>query len=66
MKDQQILENVVKVMVEECRKVYASKDDNRINKWLDHNYKPFRLYWINRVGEDSFCEIWNRVNEATK
>ena len=64
--NEQRLENVVEVMVKECRKVYASKDDNKINKWLDHNYKPFRLYWINRVGKDVFCEIWNKVNEATK
>lgn len=64
--NEQRLENVVEVMVNECRKVYASKDDDKINKWLNNNYKPFRLYWINRLGEDAFCEIWNKVNRATK
>lgn len=66
LEDRRKLQNVVEVMVNECRRVYASKDDNKINKWLNNNYKPFRLYWINRVGEDVFCEIWNKVNEATK
>lgn len=64
--NKQRLEAVIEVMISECKRVYASKDDNKINKWLNNNYKPFRLYWINRMGEDAFCEIWNKVNEATK
>ena len=60
--NEQRLENVVEVMVNECRKVYASKDDDKINKWLNNNYKPFRKYWISKVGEEVFGETWNKIN----
>lgn len=53
-------------MVNECKAVYDSKDCNKINNWLENNYKPFRTFWINKVGEDVFGETWNQINRATK
>ena len=66
LEDRRRLEQELPTMVNECRVAYNSKDDSKINKWLENNYKPFRTFWISKVGEDVFCEIWNRVNEATK
>lgn len=60
------LEQEIKVMVNECKAVYDSKDSNKINNWLENNYKPFRTFWISKVGEDVFGETWNKINRATK
>ena len=53
-------------MVNECTEVYASKDCNKINDWLENNYKPFRKFWIDKVGEDLFADTWNKINRASK
>ena len=60
------LEREVKVMLNECTTVYASKDTNKINNWLENNYKPFRSFWLTKVDEDTFAETWNRLNRASK
>lgn len=63
---QQRFEYEVQVMVKECRRVYTSKDTNKINDWLEHSYHPFRKFWINEVGEEAFCKTWNKINGSTK
>lgn len=63
---QQRFEYEVQVMVKECRRVYASKDTNKINDWLENSYHPFRKFWINEFGEDVFCDTWNKINGSTK
>lgn len=60
------LEQEIKVMVKECKAAYDSKDSNKINNWLENNYKPFRTFWISKVGEEVFGETWNKINRATK
>ena len=65
MKEQR-LEKEIQVMINECREVYASKDCNKINDWLENNYHPFRKFWINEVGEDRFGEVWNKINRGGK
>ena len=60
------LESEIKVMLNECTAVYASKDCNKINDWLENNYKPFRKFWIDKVGEDLFADTWNKINRASK
>lgn len=59
-------EHEVQMMVNECREVYGSKDCNKINDRLENSYHPFRSFWINRVGEDTFGEVWNKINSTTK
>lgn len=59
---QQRFKKEVQMMVNECREVYASKDCNKINDWLENSYHPFKDFWINKVGEDYFCDIWNKIN----
>lgn len=66
LEDRRRLEQELPTMVNECRAAYNSKDDNQINNWLENNYKPFRTFWISKVGEDVFGETWNRINRATK
>lgn len=63
---QQRLEKEIQIMVKECREVYGSKDDNKINDWLENSYRPFRKFWINEFGEDKFGEAWNKINSTTK
>ena len=60
------LESEINVMVNECRAVYASKDCNKINDWLENNYKPIRKFWIDKVGEDLLEDTWNKINRASK
>ena len=60
------LESEIRIMVNECTEVYASKDCNKINDWLENNYKPFRKFWIDKVGEDLFADTWNKINRASK
>ena len=60
------LESEIKVMVNECTEVYASKDCNKINDWLENNYKPFRRFWLTKVDEDTFADTWNKINRASK
>ena len=60
------LEQEVRVMVNECSVVYGSKDCNKINNWLENSYKPFRTYWIGKVGEDVFGATWNKINSEGK
>lgn len=64
--DMRRLEQEIYTMVNECQRVYDSKDCNKINNWLENNYKPFRTFWISKVGEDVFGETWNQINRATK
>ena len=60
--EQQRVEKEIKVMINECREVYNSKDCNKINDWLENSYHPFRKFWINEVGEDVFGDTWNKIN----
>lgn len=66
MAKQQLFEYEVRVMVKECRKVYGSKDCDKINDWLENRYRPFRKHWINEFGEMFFCDTWNKINGSTK
>jgi hypothetical protein len=66
LEDRRRLEQEIYVMINECQVVYNSKDDNKINAWLENNYKPFRSFWISKFGEDVFGETWNKINRATK
>lgn len=60
------LESEIKVMVNECTAVYASKDCNKINDWLENSYNPFRRFWLTKVDEDTFADTWNKINRASK
>lgn len=64
LEDRRRLEHEIYTMVNECQVVYDSKDCNKINDWLENNYKPFRAFWINKVGEDVFGTVWNRINSG--
>lgn len=66
LEDRRRLEQEIPTMVNECAVVYNSKDDNKINDWLENSYKPFRTFWINKVGEDVFGETWNRINKTIR
>lgn len=66
LEDRRRLEQELPTMVNECAVVYNSKDSNQINNWLENNYKPFRTFWISKVGEEVFGETWNKINRATK
>lgn len=66
LEDRRRLEQELPTMVNECAVVYNSKDCNKINNWLENNYKPFRTFWINKVGEDVFGETWNRINKTIR
>ena len=64
--DRRRLEQELPTMVNECRVAYTSKNDNKINDWLENNYKPFRTFWLTKVGEDVFEASWNKIKRATK
>ena len=66
LEDRRRLEQELPTMVNECRVAYTSKNDNKINDWLENNYKPFRTFWISKVGEEVFGETWNKIKRATK
>lgn len=64
LEDRRRLEQEIYTMVNECQRVYDSKDSNKINDWLENNYHPFRTFWISKVGEDVFGTVWNRINSG--
>lgn len=66
LEDRRRLEQEIPTMVNECQRVYDSKDCNKINDWLENNYKSFRAFWISKVGEDVFGETWNRINKTIR
>lgn len=66
LEDRRRLESEIYIMVNECAAIYATKNDNQINAWLENSYHPFRKFWINKVGEDLFGETWNKINRANK
>ena len=66
LEDRRRLEQELPTMVNECRVAYNSTDCNKINDWLENNYKPFRTFWLTKVGEDVFEASWNKINRATK
>lgn len=66
LEDRRRLQQEIPTMINECQRVYDSKDCNKINDWLENNYKPFRAFWISKVGEDVFGETWNRINKTIR
>jgi hypothetical protein len=64
MKDYTLtLEHEISIMVNECNIMYASKDCEKINEWLENTYLPFRKYWISKIEENLFAETWNKYNK---
>ena len=66
LEDRRRLETEVAIMVNECSAIYATKNCNQINAWLENVYNPFRTFWLTKVDEDTFAETWNRINRASK
>ena len=66
LEDRRRFEQEAYIMVNECRVAYDSRDSNKINDWLENNYKPFRTFWINKVGEDVFGTVWNKINKTIR
>lgn len=56
------LEREIEIMIKKCDGVYATRNCNIINEWLENEYREFRSYWLERVDEDVFAETWNTVN----
>lgn len=60
------LEREIEMMVKLTDSVYASRDTKQINDFLQGQYKEFRRFWLEKVGEDEFAETWNRINSELR
>lgn len=58
------LEREITIMVKKVDGVYGTRNTNLINQFLQGEYKEFRTYWLNKVDENTFGSIWNKVNHA--